>query len=64
MIDRLGSVLYWAGSAFAALLVLAAVADLLFGHGDGRYLTITIELALAELAWFIGRVCRYVLAER
>ena len=35
MIDRLGSVLYWAGSAFAALFVLAAVADLLIGHRDG-----------------------------
>jgi hypothetical protein len=64
MIDRLGSVLYWAGSAVATLLLLAAVAGLLFGQGDGRYFTITIELALAELAWLIGRVCRYALAER
>jgi hypothetical protein len=62
MIDRLGSFLYWAGSAFSALLVLAAVTSLLFGQADGRYVTISIELALAELAWLVGRVCRYVLA--
>ena len=62
MIERLGNALYWASCIISGLFLLAAAAGAVFGHGPDRVFTIGIFLAIALVAWIIGRACRYLLA--
>jgi hypothetical protein len=62
MTERLGNALYWAGCIISGLFLLAAAAGAVFGHGHDRFFTVGIFLAIALVAWIIGRACRYVLA--
>jgi len=62
MIERLGNALYWTSCIISGLFLFAAAAGAVFDHGPDRVFTIGIFLAIALVAWIIGRACRYVLA--
>ena len=62
MIERLGNALYWTSCIISGLFLLAAAAGAVFGHGPDRIFTIGIYVAIALVAWIIGRACRYGLA--
>jgi hypothetical protein len=60
MIERLGNALYWAGCIIGGLFLFAAAAGAVFGHRPDRVFIIGIFLAIALIAWIIGRAGRYV----
>jgi hypothetical protein len=75
IVQRLGHVLYWAGCAIAAVILLVAIIGGSIGtfnilvhggiYGDSVTPVIGGAASLAGLAfliWLVGRTCRYILA--
>jgi hypothetical protein len=62
MLARLGQVLYWGASGFAALVGLAGVALLVLPKAD--HFVGGLALGFAALIWLSGRAVLYVLAAR
>jgi hypothetical protein len=55
---RLGHVLFWIATAFAALILLWVILDYLFGM-SGRFPVIDVTaLEFAAVIWLIGFFCR------
>jgi hypothetical protein len=63
MAARLGEVIYWAASLFAALIFIDVVYGALFGSGRPDPLFRGSAIFVAILIWFLGLACRYVLAD-
>ena len=61
---RLGEVLYWAFSAFAALLVGIAAYIWATYQNPNDFVAVPTVGAFAAGSWIIGRACLYVLAGR
>jgi hypothetical protein len=66
---RIGNVLYWAGSAVAAILLVVCIAIMVAYAGGFGFQMLSDALAvggfcavIALLSWLAGRAAKYILA--
>jgi hypothetical protein len=65
MLKRFGDVFYWIGNFFAALVVLAGVAIVVYHQDEVAAAIVGGVIALTGLIPYLtGRACRYVLGGR
>jgi hypothetical protein len=65
MLKRFGDVFYWIGNFFAALVVLAEVAIVVYHQDEVAVAIVGGVITLTGLIPYLtGRACRYVLAGR
>jgi hypothetical protein len=65
MLARLGHVIYWAASTFAALVLLYFLAGSLISTGadfSTRLWSAGLGAAIALICWLAGRAARYLLS--
>ena len=64
MLERLGNVLFWLGSAIAVIFVIGAVVGAVFAHDkEGKMIIAAIALGCAVGAYLCGLAARYILGD-
>jgi hypothetical protein len=64
MAARLGDVLYWTATGIAGVIVAAAVAGYVSDSAEGEPFIPIVALLCAGAIWFVGWLCRTIVAGR
>jgi membrane protease YdiL (CAAX protease family) len=62
MFERLGQVLYWIGSALAALFIVGSVFAAIHESNGQNWLVFFFFIVIGVLFWLAGRALKYILS--